>query len=93
MWLAADELLLRMNVASIDLEVVDVEGVITSSPVMAGGSLIMAIEGGRLIAVDARSRTVTWTVDIGSEIRAPVAIVDDVIVVASERGDLMALGG
>jgi hypothetical protein len=51
----------------------------------------MATEGGWLVAVDVDSRSIVWDVEIGSEIRAPVAVVDHVIVVATARGELIAL--
>ena len=59
--------------------------------VLADRTLIFATEGGVLVGVDIGSRSVEWQVEIGSEIRAPVAVVDHVIVVATSRGDLIAL--
>jgi len=90
-WVAADELLLALDPVTGSEEVIDVGGVITSPMVLADGSLIMATEGGRLVAVDVESQSVAWEVEIGPEIRAPVAVVDHVIVVATSRGDLIAL--
>ncbi len=93
-WVGADELLLALDAKTGAIEVVEVGGVITSPLVMTGdGTLIMATEGGHLVGVDAPSRTLAWgPIDLESEIRAPVAVVDHAIVVATARGDLIALG-
>ncbi len=90
-WMAADELILVLDPVTGGLEAIDVGGVITSPPVLADRSLVMATEGGWLVAVDVDSRSIVWDVEIGSEIRAPVAVVDHVIVVATARGELIAL--
>jgi outer membrane protein assembly factor BamB len=92
-WMAADELVLALDALSSDFEFVDVGGLITSPPVLADDTLIMAIEGGELVGVDVASRTVAWRFDVDAEVRAPVAVVDRTIVVATARGDLKALAG
>lgn len=69
-----------------------VDGAVPSTPAWVDGTLVLAIEGGRLVAVDAVTAEVTWSVPVAGDPTTP-AVADGTILVGTSQGKLIAWEG
>ena len=63
-----------------------------SSPVLAGGILIVASDGGWLVGIDTATRAVAWERDVGTKMNADMTEADGVVLIAP-RGCVTPEGG
>lgn len=66
------------------------QGRVDSSPVICGGRVIAAADGGRLYILNLNDGTEVWGYDIGQPIQSSPAIVDGQIIIGADDGALYA---
>lgn len=93
LWAVADAVLLPLDVETgqgIDFAV-NAGGTITAPPVIVGDDVLFVTEAGDLVAVARSDGAERWRVSFGTPIRTRPLVGDGIVIVATSRGDVIAL--
>lgn len=95
MYVVSDELILALTVEANEFFFTSIQagGNITAPPVIVGEQILVSTEFGELRAYDIHTGDPVWTFPVGSIVQTRPAAGDGVILVATARGDLIAIAG
>ena len=65
----------------------------TTSPTVAGQTVLLGAKDGRVFGLDAQTGGVQWSFKTGGEVSASPIVVGDTMYVVSRDGTLYAIGG
>ncbi len=83
----------RLPTTGEELWSTELDSEITAPPTVAGDTVLIGVESGQVLGLNASTGIVEWNFQVGGKITGSPVVIGKTIFVASHDGKLYALGG